>query len=515
MQTFTYDIIRGMKKLPKILKIISIIAAVSIIHTGMPILQSLAAENPPSPPASTTINPAAPATSPQNPLPQNSGPRAPETPPAPPSPTPPPAPAVPPLIERVKEAKNLLGKEKLNYALSSYYKNAAAKKKSKNTKQVLAGYSLSAKDIALAILDPSSGQIKIAKAMQKGKQFEFPDKNFSIENIGFNGVNTRFAVNKPADGIVLALKYLITRSEKGSKAQIQKGMEQAIYVPYSQKLNSPEVSAYGERYINSVIKKVSEQLKNIPSQSVPGSAVTQAIKPPIIKALIYAEHMDTNEFLFTPDTKTLIDKVNVIFAGNEGDTYKYSVSSANARGITQFIPSTYKAVVARHPEANLIADVVAGLSDHVNAVKAEVLLIDDYTAAVHSRIQADFNPAYAHDYGAASYNGGVVRVARAVQSHGRDWYSDNSAKVAEAQSQVNSQDSAVRSLKNQIKKVGKDKKKKAALNAALAKEKAKFRELSAKLSEMRSGTLRTETVLYLEKMHKLIQIFNSEDILRD
>jgi hypothetical protein len=359
-----------------------------------------------------------------------------------------------PLLTQIKQAKDLLGPIKLNYALTPHYKSVI-QPRSKTKKQVVQNYTLDAKDLALAIFDPQTGAIKITTGMQQGTSVNFPDKSVDIDVVRFNGVNTRFSVNKPAGGKVLALKYLITPTESGSKSQIEKDIYAGVYVPYSPELATPEVSAYGAKYLDSVITAAVTELQNTPSVSVPGQTVPSAIQPQLVRALLYAEHMDTGEFLANSNTQQLIDKINVLLAGNEGETWKYSVSSAGAAGISQFIPSTYASLVKRHPEANLIPDFVSGMRNHVNGVKATFLLLDDYISEVKSRSGSAFLAAHSFDYGVAAYNGGPVRVARATIAYGPLWSQDHSADLAPLQDKLTRQTAVVNTLKAQLKKTKK------------------------------------------------------------
>lgn len=332
------------------------------------------------------------------------------------------APVEPPIITQIKNAKQQLAGVNLNYAISPTYKNVKNKNTGKTTK-TLTGHNLWAKDIALAILDPQSGQTIIVKGMQEGKKMTFRDPAAQVKLTYFNGVNSKFSVSKPEGGKVLALKYLITNPETGKKADILSGMYEAIYVPSSPDLADPAVIKYGEEYLNGVIKSVAEDLKNTPSRSFLGKTITEAIRPALIKALVYAEHTDTTTLLSgnSQAIKNSLNNLNVLFAANEGDTYKYSVSSAGARGISQFMPATYKSLAERHKDANLIPDFVAGMNDHKNSIKATYLLLDDYAAAVRQKAASGFAEGRIFDYGAAAYNGGVTRIAKAVNNYGPYW----------------------------------------------------------------------------------------------
>lgn len=411
-----------------------------------------------------------------------------------------------PLLAQIKQAKALLAPVQLNYALTPHYKSVV-QPRTKTKKQVIQNYTLDAKDIAVAVLDVQNGAIKVAMAMQDGNSFSFPDKNFAIDVVRFNGVNTRFAVQKPAGGKVLALKYLITPTESGSKAQIEKDMYSGVYVPYSPELLTPEVSAYGAQYLDSVINAAVTELQHMPSVSLPGQTVPAAVEPKLVRALLYAEHMDTNEFLTNPNTQQLVDKINILLAGNEQETWKYSISSAGAAGISQFIPSTYASLVKRHPNANLIPDFVSGMRNHVNAVKATFLLLDDYISEVKSRAGDAFLVAHAFDYGVAAYNGGPVRIAKAAKAYGPLWSQDHSGELTPLQDAVTRQTAVVNALKTQLKKA-KKKADKTKIQSVLSKEQARLASAQNDLSTAQAAVLRNETVNYIMKIDRLIQIFH-------
>lgn len=402
-------------------------------------------------------------------------------------------PTLPPIIAAVKSAKSKLASVTLNHELAAIYKNVKNKKTGKTVK-TLTGYSLKNKDIALAILDPATNEINITIGRQNGKTMVFPDPAFDIDLKTFNGVNSKFQVSLPANGQVVALKYLISPTESGGKTAIEKSLYEAVYVPSSPAFSDPSVLEYGAKYLDGVINAVALSLEGLPSQAVPGQTITQAIKPSLIKSLVYAEHTDTAKVL-SGNIEDTVNSLNILLALNEGDAYKYSVSTANARGIAQFIPSTYNSLVKRHAYANLIPDFVEGMSDHFNSIKAMYLLLDDYAGAVRVKAQAGFASGRVFEYGAASYNGGTTRVSKAVNLFGEAWNEDKSGEINAIKSEIGS-------LKYSIKKTS-DKKSKALLNSQLA-------EANGKLASMESSTLRNETVNYLKKIYKVVQYFNGQ-----
>lgn len=412
--------------------------------------------------------------------------------------------SVPALIQEIKNAKAQLKDVKLNYDLKPVYK------KNKKGKTVISSYKLNAKDIALAVLDPADGSVKIAMGMQTGKTMKFSDPNFNIKLARFNGVNSSFKISKPENGSILALKYLITPTESGSQKTILNAMYESVYVPFSEALNSPEIAAYGQNYLNGVINKVAQDLRYIPSQAISGKQIVEAIPPAMIKGLIYAEHSDSGKVLYG-NPQTALDQLNILFAVNEGDTYKYSVSSAGARGLAQFMPATYGSLVQRHPEAGLLPDFVAGMSDHTNAIKAMYLLIDDYAGAVRVKAATGFTEGQVFDYGAASYNGGTARVVKAINNLGAGWNEDRSGEINALFAQAGSYKSQAASLKAKIKKTA-DKKAKAGLQSQLATAQSQYNSALADLDTLKSSTLRQETVNYLKKIYKVIHLLNAEPL---
>lgn len=405
------------------------------------------------------------------------------------------------LLDKVAQAKQLLEPITLNYTLTPHYKTVKKKK-------TLSQYELTAKDLVVALYDPAAGSVLTARAIQHGSEFTFSDATVDIQKVRFNGVNTRFMVNKPAGGLVLALKYLISPVESGSKEAIEQALYPAIYTPYSPELIGIETSTAGDAYLTGVIQNAAAALAANPSVSVPGKTIPQAIKPELVRALLYAEHMDTTEFLNTSNTQSLIDKVNVLLATNKGDTWKYSVSSAGAAGISQFMPSTYASLVARHADAALVPDFVTGMRDHVNAVKATFILLDDYIKAVQDRAPEYFLSGHAFDYGVAAYNGGPARVALAAKQFGAAWYEDQSAKLAPYDEQIALQQRVVQGLQVQVKKT-KAKAQKAKLQTTLNTERAKLDQIQTERAALDKAVLRAETVNYVLKIHRLVQVFNA------
>ncbi len=408
------------------------------------------------------------------------------------------------IIDTIDQGKILLNSIKLNYDLSPQYTNkTTGKGKSKKTTKTLTGYKLNSKELAVAIYNPQTQNTVITKAIQVDKKFTFPDKSFDIKLVRFNGVNSLFEVNKPAGGFVVALKYLITGPESGSKDAITSQMKEAIYVPYSSKLNTLETTKYGEQYLDSVINDAKNVLQNIPSASQPGVPVSGAISSDVVKALLYSEHTESAEVL-NNNASSAKDKVNVLFAGNKADTYKYSISAAAASGLSQFIPSTYATLVTRHKDVGLISDFVQGMADHKNAVIATYLLLDDYIAVIKNQVGTNIDPNLSFEYGVAAYNGGTSRVIRAINNFGVNWSEDNSFRITDIQNQINELNKNIVAIKASLKKAAAADK--ANLQIQLDIVNASVNQLQSQIETYKNANLRGETMAYVKKIRALLPV---------
>ncbi len=413
---------------------------------------------------------------------------------------------VPLLIQKIQAAKDLLNSVKLNYTIVTLSK---IKKISKTkSKKSITGYTTDGEGIAVAVYDPSADSITIVQGTQHGKNFSFSDPTVSLQAGRFNGVNTPFVVTKPAGAIVIALKYLITPTSAGSKKSLLNQLHEATYVPYSDAFNQTDIYAYGNSYVDNVIQQAIAQLHDMRSQRSSGLSVASAVNPALIKSLIYSEHMDQTQLLNNPDTQGLVNKLNVLFAINDGDTFRYSASTANARGIAQFIPSTYRSLVNRYPQAHLIPDFNTGMEDHVNSITAAFLLIDDYISDVARGLGDAFDDSEAPYYGAAAYNGGTTRVIKAVKQFGANWDAGNRSSLGRLQSEVASGKASVKSLTSKYKKATKATDKKALKNTLYTAQIA-LNHARSDLAAIQAAALKTETVGYVAKIRKLFAVFNN------
>ena len=72
------------------------------------------------------------------------------------------------IVEAVEQGKQALAQAKLSYLTTPQYKTVTTGKgKKKKTSKVISGYNLTQKDIALAIFDPATSEIKVTFGKQK------------------------------------------------------------------------------------------------------------------------------------------------------------------------------------------------------------------------------------------------------------------------------------------------------------------------------------------------------------
>jgi len=193
--------------------------------------------------------------------------------------------------------------------------------------------------------------------------------------------------------------------------------EMAFYISTHPGIVTPEVVNAGEIYIRNILDVARENLRK---KSVYISPQTTDMA----ERLAIVEHVDHLRFR-TEYHPNIFNDIYALYALNEGQTYRYSVSSAGAGGLVQMIPSTYRIVRSRYYNINLIPDFVEGMRNHVNAAQAMLLymqmtwddLISNNTvsAAIESGIAT---PA---ELMSAGYNSNPAKLAGYIRRGGANW----------------------------------------------------------------------------------------------
>jgi len=151
------------------------------------------------------------------------------------------------------------------------------------------------------------------------------------------------------------------------------------------------------------------------------------ISPQIVDVaehLCLVEHVDHDRFR-NENRKTLFDEIYSLYALNDLDTYRYSVSSAGAGGMVQMIPWAYNLERQRHPAAGLLPDFVTAMRNHGNALQAMLLYMqdtwndlsasEDVQSALVSKI------ATPTELLAAGYNSNAAKLPSYLRRGGTAW----------------------------------------------------------------------------------------------
>jgi hypothetical protein len=233
----------------------------------------------------------------------------------------------------------------------------------------------------------------------------------TAETIRGNGVNTPIVLTDQ-DGtrhIPLLVQYPVIRNGKY--------IETAYYMSTHPGLVTPEVVNAGRLYVKNVIELARERLKH------KGIAIQPKIAD-MAERLATVEHVDHLRFRTEPHANIYND-IFTLYALNEGQTYRYSVSSAGAGGMVQMIPSTYRMVRSWHPNVPLDPDFVEGMRNHVNATEAMLLYMkrtwDDLVASPTIATALETGIATPEQLMAAGYNSNPARLAGYINRGGANW----------------------------------------------------------------------------------------------
>lgn len=297
------------------------------------------------------------------------------------------------------------------------------------------------KQIALAVMDTLTGDVfekriwikqenisNLATRRFEGIELELdrgysPERPVRAEIIWWNSFNSIYRI-EPTHYVVVANKYLVpSEIIPGLSEDDTSDYSEIIYVPYSKGIHHPQLITEGEKYLEGVVDQAFKELErdNIISQADPDKLAIESATKDLVKRIIVTEHMDPDLLSIADDGgKLLAERVYVIIGTNKEMAYYFTSSSADARGISQFIKSTYDTIVDKYPDAGLIQDFRLGTSTHSNIIKAMVLLFDNnrkYLGDLLNEINEDEIELAL----AASYNGSPKWVRESISLYGDDW----------------------------------------------------------------------------------------------
>lgn len=273
--------------------------------------------------------------------------------------------------------------------------------------------------VTVAGLERSTGRvhlINISKEifLKKGSEVSVTSSlgtPFDVRVLRANGVNTAVTIFDPA-GRALTPLVVEFPIEKGGIFK-----EMAYYTSAHPALLSPELVKSGRGYIRSMLDLAAKRLRE------KGTVVSPQLID-IAERLCLVEHVDHLRFKIE-NRGALYDEIFSLYALNELDTYRYSVSSAGAGGMVQMIPWAYNLVRQRHPGAALIPDFVVGMRTHSNALQAMLLYMHDTwnDLAANSEVQYAMNSGLATqpELMAAGYNSNAAKLPGYLRRGGSGW----------------------------------------------------------------------------------------------
>ena len=301
--------------------------------------------------------------------------------------------------------------------------------------------------VALAVWDKTTDAVTVVGGTRNQKKFWSDDGTLEIPRVGGTGVQAGYRGADPNVVVVGAVQPNITLVRRGRYS-----LEYGYNVPYNRALYSIETLSVGSDYLSSLIQDAFDALreKGIRSRAFPEKLLADVIDPNLVKSIAVIEHADS-QIYDTDGSEDSLGRFLVQLAVNKDNALGNVVSSAGARGLVQFIPSTYQLMVTRRPDLGLIPTFEDGMADHKNAVTAAVAYLDMDLAAMPAevRARAETNFGAVAPYLAASYNGGSTRVVRAIRLWGEDWALDHRAEYRKARGTAARQAIARGSLKDE------------------------------------------------------------------
>lgn len=275
--------------------------------------------------------------------------------------------------------------------------------------------------VTLAALDRTTSRIHLVPMFKstfltKGAEATMTsslDVPLNIRILRANGVNTAVAIFDPEGRslVPLVVQYPI---EKGGTFR-----EMAYYTSVHPALFSPDLARSGQVYVRTMldlaVKRLREKGKFISPQIVD-----------VAERLCLVEHVDHERFRLE-NRLALFQEIYSLFALNQLETYRYSVSSAGAGGMVQMIPWAYNLMKQRHPGVGLIPDFVVGMRTHSNALQAMLLYMQDTwnDLVANEDVQYALRAKLATqpELLAAGYNSNAARLPLYIRRGGASWRS--------------------------------------------------------------------------------------------
>lgn len=275
--------------------------------------------------------------------------------------------------------------------------------------------------VTVAALLPDTSQIHLIRInkqtfLAKGSEISAITSTglpVQVRIVRANGVNTAVTIfdDKNRSLTPLVVEFPIER----------KGVfrEMAYYTSAHPALLSADLMKAGQTYVNSMVDLAAKRLRDRGNPIAPHLI-------DIAKRLCIVEHVDHDRFR-NENRIALFEEIYTLYAVNELDTYRYSVSSAGAGGMVQMIPWTYALMRERHPGVGLNPDFVAGMRNHGNALEAMLLYMQDTwnDLSANEDVQAALaaRDATPTEIIAAGYNSNAAKLPGYIRRAGAGWRS--------------------------------------------------------------------------------------------
>ena len=273
--------------------------------------------------------------------------------------------------------------------------------------------------VSLALLDRRSNrihQLTLAKEtfLTKGAEATMSTSLGSTVNLKVlraNGVNTAVTVFDDTGYSLTPLLVEFPIEKRGVFREV------AYYTSVHPALSSPALARSGQLYVRTMLDFAAKRLRD------KGVAISPEILD-VAERLCLVEHVDHDRFR-AENRGALFEEVYSLFALNQKDTYRYSVSTAGAGGMVQMIPWAYNLMRQRHPNAGLIPDFVVGMRTHANALEAMLLYMNDTwnDLAANEDVQYALSSKQATqtELLAAGYNSNAARLPQYLRRGGAGW----------------------------------------------------------------------------------------------
>jgi hypothetical protein len=233
----------------------------------------------------------------------------------------------------------------------------------------------------------------------------------SLRVLRANGVNTAVTLFDTSGNalVPLVIEFPI---EKGGVFR-----ELAYYTSAHPALLSRDLVRSGQHYVRSMLDLAAKRLHDR------GVLISPQIID-IAERLTIVEHTDHERFR-NENRLALYEEIYSLYALNELDTYRYSVSTAGAGGMVQMIPWAYNLMRQRHSGVGLIPDFVTGMRNHSNALQAMLLYMQDTwnDLTANDEVQAALasGTATPSELMAAGYNSNAARLPGYLRRGGDGW----------------------------------------------------------------------------------------------